>query len=256
MTEPAWQPQAAIVVGAGSGIGRAVAEEFAARGMDVLALCRRPERFDASPARGRLHVRRCDVTVADELRAALPPIAAGTVVVHSAGVAGPIAPIWECDESAGLQALATMVASAWHTAQLCLSQMVGMNSGLLLLASSGAAGKVAAARATYSMAKAAVDQMTRVVGAELALVGSHVGVASLYPGMVDTGMQAAAREAADRLVDTAFAPALASFGAAHAGGLLMDAQTVAQDIADLAGRRPGALNGKTWRLRNREWGAV
>jgi NAD(P)-dependent dehydrogenase (short-subunit alcohol dehydrogenase family) len=249
----AWQPRTAFVVGAGSGIGRAVAQAFAGRGLDVVALCRRPDAFDA--VRG-IEVRRCDVTVAEELRMALRDIPPASVVVHTAGVAAPIAPIWQCDEHAGLLAMATMVTSAWQTARICLAQMVNENSGLLLLASSGAAGKAACARATYSMAKAAVDQLTRVIGAELSLVGSRAGVAAFYPGMVETAMQAASREAADRLLDTAFAAALASFGEVHAAGALLSADAVARDIAALAAREPQSLNGKVWRLRAGDWSAA
>lgn len=254
--DSAWQPRAAVVVGAGSGIGRALAVEYAARGYDVAALCRRPAAFHAAELATRIDVRRCDVTDADQLRGALAGLPAGAVVVHTAAANAPVAPLWDCPEPAGLGAVATMVTSAWLTTRLCLSQMVTAGAGLLLLASSGAAGKIAAARATYSMCKAAVDQLVRVVGAELELVGSQVGVAAFYPGMVDTGMQRASHDEAEQLRDSPFAPALGLFGEAAASGALVSAESVAADLVALSGREPRSLNGKVWRLRAGEWSAV
>ena len=251
--DPPWQPARAVVIGAGSGIGRCLAHSFADRGIPVVALCRRPESFDAG-SDGLIDVRACDVTVAAELHAGLAGIGADTVVVHTAAASAPVAPIWECDEAAALASLTTMVTSVWQSTHDCLGAMVAAGSGLLLLASSGAASKIATARATYSMCKAAVDQFVKVVGAELRAAGSAVGIAAFYPGMVDTGMQRASRAEAARLVGTPFARDLAGFRVDQS--TLLDPGQVADDIVTLAGRTPRELNGLIWRLRDREWSAT
>lgn len=250
---PAWQPARAVVIGAGSGIGRGVAHSFANRGVPVVALCRRPEDFDAGPT-GLIDVRACDVTVAEELHAGLARIGANTVVVHTAAASAPVAPIWECDEGAALASLTTMVTSVWQSTHDCLEAMVAAGSGLLLLASSGAASKVATARATYSMCKAAVDQFVKVVGAELTTADSPVGIAAFYPGMVDTAMQRASRAEAERLVGTPFGRGLDGFRVDETS--LLDPALVADDIVTLAQRPPRELNGLIWRLRDREWSAA
>lgn len=249
----AWQPARAVVIGAGSGIGRSVAHAFAGQGVPVLALCRRPDGFDAGTT-GLIEVRRCDVTVADELHAGLAGIGGDTVVVHTAAAGAPVAPIWECDEDAALASLTTMVTSVWQSTHDCLAAMVAAGSGLVLLASSGAANKIATARATYSMCKAAVDQFVKVVGAELRTADSAVGIAAFYPGMVDTAMQRTSRAEAERLVGTAFGRDLEGFRVDEA--TLLDPDLVADDIVTLAGRSPRELNGGIWRLRDRQWSAA
>lgn len=256
MTGPGGRPGSAVVVGAGSGIGRALAIAYAARGYEVTALCRQPDTFDAGDLAPRITVRRCDVTDLDQLRDGLADLPPADVVVHTAAANAPVAPIWECPEARGLGAIATMITSAWLTTRLCLAPMVGAASGLVLLASSGAAGKIAAARATYSMCKAAIDQLVRVAGAELALVDSPVGIAAFYPGMVDTGMQRASREEAERLLNGPFGEALGSFGATAAAGALVSPESVAAALVDLSNRDPKLLNGKIWRLRGDEWSAL
>jgi NAD(P)-dependent dehydrogenase (short-subunit alcohol dehydrogenase family) len=252
----AGRSKSAIVVGAGSGIGRALALGYAARGYEVAALCRRPDAFDAGQSAARIDVRRCDVTDLDQIREALSEVPSGAVVVHTAAANAPVAPIWECPEPAGLGAVATMITSAWLITRLCLAHMVAAGSGLVLLASSGAANKIAAARATYSMCKAAIDQLVRVVGAELEMAGSPVGLAAFYPGMVDTGMQRASRAEAEQLRGGQFAPALGLFGEAAAAGQLISAESVAAALVELSGRDPRSLNGRIWRLRSGEWSAL
>jgi NAD(P)-dependent dehydrogenase (short-subunit alcohol dehydrogenase family) len=246
-----WRPARAVVVGAGSGIGRCVALAFAAQGVATTALCRRPDAFDPGSAGDSIDVRACDVRSADQLRRSLEQLGADAVVVHTAAAGAPIAPIWECGEAEAFASLETMVVSAWQTVHECLKAMVPLDSGLVLLASSGAAGKIAAARATYSMGKAAVDQMVRIVGAELQIAGSSAGVAAFYPGMVDTAMMQASRTEAARLHGTPFARDLDSFTADPAS--LLAPADVAADVVQLAMRPPKELNGTIWRLRNRAW---
>jgi NADP-dependent 3-hydroxy acid dehydrogenase YdfG len=231
--QPAWQPAQAVVIGAGSGIGRCVAHAFAGRGIPVRALCRRPDAFDAG-ASGLIDVRACDVTAAAELHAGLAGIGADTVVVHTAAAGAPVAPIWQCDEAAALASITTMVTSVWQSTHDCLEAMVAAGSGLVLLASSGAAGKV--------------------VGAELRTADSPVGVAAFYPGMVDTAMQRASRAEAERLAGTPFGRDLDSFRVGES--TLLDPADVADDIVTLATRTPAELNGQIWRLREREWSAA
>lgn len=251
-----WQPDNAVVIGAGSGIGHSVALAFAASGLPVTALCRRPEAFDRGDYPAPIEVRGCDVAVPEALDEAMAASVGRSVVVHTAASAHPIAPIWQCPGPAGREAIATMVTSVWQTASTALRLMNRAGAGLLLLASSGAAGKIAPARATYSMCKAAVDQLVRVVGAELELAGVDVGIAAFYPGMVDTRMQVDAQAAARRLAGTAFAGDLDVFNAAAGTGLLLSPDEVAEDLVELAGRPPREVSGRIWRLRQREWSAL
>jgi benzil reductase ((S)-benzoin forming) len=258
MADGGWRPDSVTVIGAGSGIGRAIALEFAERGMSVAALSRsldnlRSLRGEAHWRGTELAVFQCDAARQDELQRALAEATSRSVVVHTAGTSGPIGPVWECDLSSGVDALSSMVLSPWLTAQMCLSQQLAAGSGVLLLASSGAASKAARGRSAYCMSKAAVDHLVRVVGAELSAVDVDVGVAAFYPGMVDTGMQQQMRDAAERYRSTPLGDDLAPFALAARSGSLLAPAAVAGHIADLAMRPPRELNGKIWRLRDNEW---
>ncbi|MDQ1732450.1 MAG: hypothetical protein QOK10_2609 [Pseudonocardiales bacterium] len=257
MTDNAWRPDAATVIGAGAGIGRAVALEFASRGRAVIALSRNGDNLtglqdEADRRSAVLRTVQCDVTEPDQFRKVLSS-ATSPIVLHTAGSALPIGPIWQCDPAVAMQSLSSMVLSSWLTAQACLEQLLARGSGIVLLASSGAASKAAPARSTYSMSKAAVDQLVRVVGAELRLVSADVGIAAFYPGMVDTGMQQQVREAAEPFRSGPFGAELSPFLHAAQAGTLVPAEVVARHLADLAARPPGELNGKIWRLREGEW---
>ncbi|MCW2493854.1 MAG: short-chain dehydrogenase/reductase [Frankiales bacterium] len=258
MAANGWQPKTATVIGAGSGIGRALALELAGRGFSVAALSRSPGnlsslRTEAIKLRTHLQIFPCDVTDSGDFGRAMQAAGDSAVIVHTAGSALPVGPVWECDQDNGIEALSAMVLSPWLTARLCLQRLLSAGSGMLLLASSGAANKSAPGRSTYSMSKAAVDQLVRVVGAELRMINADVGIAAFYPGMVDTGMQQQMRQAAESYRGSPFGAELAPFLQVSEGGSLLSPAVVAGHIAELAMVGPRELNGRIWRLRDGGW---
>src|SRR5688500_11706611 len=108
----------AIVTGASSGIGMAVALELARRGMDVVGSARRADPFadiDIGEVTGTLHSYRADLTdplavrdLFDYAQAKSGPI---DTVVHSVGHEYPITMLADSDRSAVPGAIGALVTS-------------------------------------------------------------------------------------------------------------------------------------------------
>src|SRR6478752_3979188 len=90
------QPRTAVVTGAGSGVGRAIALRFAAEGWNTVLVSRRPETLHETIAlaggngSSRMTVFPCDVSDSDAVdamgRAVLSRFPSVDVLVNSAGI--------------------------------------------------------------------------------------------------------------------------------------------------------------------------
>ncbi len=181
----------AFITGASSGIGAALAEEFARRGADVVLAARRAGRLEEVAERVRGHGRRalavsCDVTRDGDLEAAVAQglAAFGRLdwVVANAGfgVAGAMHKLTLDDvrrqfETNLFGVLRTFYAAreALLASRGCLA-IVGSVSGELALPKSG----------PYCMSKFAVRALAQVLWYELGRKG--VGVTLIEPGFVES----------------------------------------------------------------------
>jgi len=187
----------ALVTGASSGIGRAVASDLAACGATVAATARRADRLDdlvgeVTAAGGRA------VALAGDLTdpAAAAGIVAGAaaiegrldVVVNNAGVMllGPAldAPLGEWDRMVALN-----VSALLHVTHAALPHLLSAADGPrgcadLVNVSSVAGRRARAGAAVYNLTKFGVGAFTEALRQELA--GSHVRVSAVEPGAIDT----------------------------------------------------------------------
>jgi NAD(P)-dependent dehydrogenase (short-subunit alcohol dehydrogenase family) len=188
--------QAAIVTGAGQGIGRAIALRLAADGMDVVIADLKHEQSAAVAAEIEALGRRAialsvDVTsVADRermLAATLAEFGRLDVLVNNAGVQR-VAHPFDVDESHWDLVMGVNAKAVYFCCVLALKHMVEHGGGRIVNLAS-AAGKSAATieHPIYNVSKAAVIAMTKTLAMAVARRGVRVN--AICPGMVETPMQ-------------------------------------------------------------------
>ena len=185
--------QAAVITGAASGIGRAAARRLLDQGWCVFGLDLPQALAAAAPSTDRFIPIACDVTDAPRVAAAFAEIAAATptldALVCCAGIlrTGPLATM--AVETFD-QVFAVNTRGSWLCARAALPLLTRAASAekpaRIVFLSSVAALRPKIDSGAYAASKAAVSQLTRVLGAELG--ASHVLVNALAPGTVDTPM--------------------------------------------------------------------
>jgi 7-alpha-hydroxysteroid dehydrogenase len=183
--------QVAIVTGGGAGIGRAIAELFAAAGADVVVSGRTRETVDEAAnaikqAGGRAIGVVSDVTDADArsalVEAAVREFGKVTILVNNAGGGGPKP--FDMPMDTFRRAFELNVFSVFHLAQLCAPHMETAGGGAILNISSMAAENKNARMAAYASSKAAESHLTRNIAFDLGPKGIRVN--AIAPGAIRT----------------------------------------------------------------------
>jgi 2-hydroxycyclohexanecarboxyl-CoA dehydrogenase len=184
----------AVVTGAASGMGLAIAEHLAARGdqvalldLDGDAAARAAERLRGTGA--HTLAAKVDVTdraaidaALDRVRAELGPVA---IMVTSAGLDA-FEPITEISAASWERVLAINLTGTFHCLQAVVPDMVAARWGRMVTISSSSAQSGAPRMAHYVASKAGVVGLTRALALELAPRG--ITVNTITPGMIDTPM--------------------------------------------------------------------
>jgi NAD(P)-dependent dehydrogenase (short-subunit alcohol dehydrogenase family) len=218
---PSTAPGRAIVVGASSGIGAAIARQLACEGWQVAALARRAGDLDRLAAEcrdacgtsgGRILPARHDVRDADEIpelfERLVRDLGGLDLLVFAAAVMPDVAPA-EYDTAKDLEMLSVNLGGciAWCNAAAVLFRT--QRSGTLLGISSIAGARGRKGNPVYGASKAAMDHYLEALRNRLAEAGVHV--CTIRPGFVDTAMTRgkkvfwliSAEEAARRSLDAA-----------------------------------------------------
>jgi NAD(P)-dependent dehydrogenase (short-subunit alcohol dehydrogenase family) len=201
------QGQGALVTGASRGLGRALAEQLAARGARVALVAR-----DAGPLRdvvagirgrgGDAHAIAGDIAAKDAVHR-IAGQAQGLVgeigiAVHNASTLGPT-PLrllldTECEDLA--EVLETNLVGPFRLTKVLAGAMAIRGAGVIVHISSDAAVEPYPRWGAYGASKAAQDHLSKILAAELD--GTGVRVLAVDPGEMDTVMHAAAIPDADR----------------------------------------------------------
>lgn len=192
MTHPDLAGKAAIVTGAGAGIGLAVAERLATEGCNVVCADIDGGAADAAAAKIGVGAIGHKVDVSDEqqvigmVRACVTAFGGVDKLVANAGVVH-LASLIDTTVDDFDRVIGINLRGAWLCTKHAAPRMVERGGGAIVNMSSLAGHVGVGGTAAYCMSKAGISYLSRVTAAELRV--SNVRSNALLPAFVDTPMQ-------------------------------------------------------------------
>jgi NADP-dependent 3-hydroxy acid dehydrogenase YdfG len=169
----------ALITGASSGIGKAIAEALLREGMSVIGLCRSVDQLPD----GVIPLA-CDLRNTEEIKVAFSGLDQLDILVNSAGLAY-LSPLSDGDPGQWEEMWRVNV----HALSLCSQLALGLfpkNGGHILNLSSMSGHRVPPTGGFYASTKFAVRAVADALRAELKTSGNKTRVSCLSPGFVDT----------------------------------------------------------------------
>jgi len=238
----------ALITGAGRGLGRATALAMAREGASVALLSRTKSELDAvaaliQEAGGRFLVLPADVADEPAVRKAVARTAAElgglNILVNCAATLGPAALLHEVDPDDWDRTLAVNLGGTRLMGQEAIPHMIDAGSGRIINLTSGLADFAMPLFGAYSVSKAGVNHMTRIMAEELS--GFHIQVNGLDPGVMDTGMQEEIRGLGPAVLGKPLYDQFVSF---KEGGHLRPPEEVARLVLFLASDHSVGITGE------------
>ena len=177
----------ALVTGASSGIGAALAAALAVRGLEVHAVARRADRLAALADDHGCHAHALDVTDTGALEDLCRDLEID-VLVNGAGMAVGYGALHEDDAQAVDAVLDVNLRAVLHLLRLVVPGMVARGRGHVVNIGSVNGLHAIGDTPVYGAAKAAVHMIGALL--RIDLVGRHVRVTEVCPGRVETEFHA------------------------------------------------------------------
>lgn len=190
---PAWKSQTALITGGADGLGFALAQRLAARGVTVAVLDIHTGKLEALPSllgAATLPIQ-ADVSNPEAVHAAVAQVIAQTgridILVNCAGITGQTnIKSHEVDLADFDRVFALNVRASFLTFRAVAPHMLARKYGRVLHIASIAGKEGNAGMLAYSASKAAVIGMTKVQGKEYA--GTGVSINALAPAVIRTAI--------------------------------------------------------------------
>ncbi len=218
--------QVAVVTGAASGIGLAMAESFAELGLDVVLADIDEDHLSRAASRitdggGSALPIRTDVRSVEQVNdlsvATLDHFGRVDVVANNAGVVA-VGLTWEIEDSVWDWVLGVNLRGVINGLRAFVPHLISQNSGHVVNTASMAGISVMPGIAPYLASKHAVVALSEGLAAELAQAAPGVGVTVVCPGMVDTNILNSGRADAGERPTSGLAESAASAQAANVSG--------------------------------------
>jgi len=197
-----WVDKVAVVTGASSGIGAAIAVDLANDGMKVVALGRRLERLEElkskvnSTATGEIHSIKCDVSKEEEVIAAfnsiIDQLGGIDVLINNAGVVRTNTSLLAKNNTVPIrEVIDTNVMGIVYCTREAFQSMKSRNiDGHVILINSVCGHQVTMIPGVslniYPPSKYAVTAMTEIFRQEFQTEGTKIKITSISPGVVRT----------------------------------------------------------------------
>lgn len=178
-----------LITGCSSGLGRAMAAEFASHGYEVIATARRPDTLDDLPAEiTRIQL---DVRDAGSIASAFAKAGQVDVLVNNAayGVRGPIETV---PVTAARRVFETNFFGVVRTIQAVLPQMRNRRSGTIVNISSGAGIHSRPLYGFYAATKHALEAISEALSYEVEFIGIRVMV--IQPGLIQSNFRSSSEQ--------------------------------------------------------------
>ncbi len=235
-----FEGKTALITGAASGIGRAMAQRFAAEGMELVLVDVDGTALGEVSAElgGAAHV--VDVTDVDALESLAAAVDDLHILCPNAGVA-PISPVLDTSRTTWDWLLGVNLLHVVHLTRLFGPRLVDQGDGHIVYTASGAGIMAVPTLGPYCVTKHGVVALAETLFLELQ--GTGVGVSVLCPGLVKTGIFASERNRPERFGGSEHEP-----GDLQKGHLAMleGMGTDPAEIADLV--LDGVRAGRFWLL--------
>ena len=187
----------AIVTGSGSGVGRAIAMEFARHGANVVCCARRENllretvRLIEQEGGSGLAIP-TDITRRDQVErtvaTTLETFGQIDVLYNNAGSFRCIGGVWEVDPEAWWGDVTVNLLGTMLCCRMVLPHMMERDEGIVINMSGGGAGSALTGGSGYGCSKAGVVRLTDNIARECERVGSRVLAFTMGPGFVRTEM--------------------------------------------------------------------
>ncbi|HNY41083.1 MAG TPA: SDR family NAD(P)-dependent oxidoreductase [Bryobacteraceae bacterium] len=221
----------AVITGAASGIGRALASECAGRGMKVVLADTNTGGLDQAVAelagQGREGLAmRCDVTIPADLEelAEVTYARYGQVnlLINNAGVAGAVAPCWTISEAGWSSTAAVNLLGPVNALRAFLPRMIeGGHPGWVANVASLSGLLPCAGAAPYGASKAALISLSESLAIELRQCGAPIGVSVACPAAVATPIASSFQTSQDGVRELAESETAAGMDPAEAARLIL-----------------------------------
>ena len=187
--------KAAIITGAGRGIGQAIALAYAKEGARLALAARSQAELEETAAKvkslgSKALVVPTDVTDQTQVErlvaVTLDEFSAVDILVNNAGISGPMGPLQDNDVAGWLNTFNVNVAGTFLCCRAVIPAMIRQGGGKIINLSGAGGNNAWANLSAYCASKAAVVRLTEVLALELKDKG--ITVNALGPGSVHTRM--------------------------------------------------------------------